>query len=524
MSKNILIVESESLLSRNVRTELEDRGFAVQETSDGRGSIELVRRQKPDLVVMEVELSAGQNGYILCGKLKKDDDLKSIPIVIVGNADGFAQHKKLKTRADEYVPKPIDAEALVQMVGNLIGFPESPGASDLVDDEGISLSELVDVEGSSSVLSAEEIAVEQEESQTLTGDAELDMLDAAFDDATDTEAPHSEGVDVEPEISEVDVDSGGAGGGEPFTLSGLGSHKDSSSFRGGQASFVPNRAREPANRPVLSTGSRAGVGSPAPADASEVRLLRARIMELERERVEADERATGAESRASDMEDQLAARTADLEAARAGGGRTDKDVFALREAANKKDKEILRLKSEINGTEREIVEVREKALQLEQQASVSSGELARRDAHLKSLSHKADQQLQDRKRLEQQLANARDEARSATANLDALQSEMDDLRGQLASARDELEEGRNEVERLRAYEEKADSLRRRVVELEEAGQRHEERVARFYAKLKDDEQIREKTRKALAIALQLLDEQQHAQLDIDLDDDETAKA
>jgi DNA-binding response OmpR family regulator len=523
MSKNILIVESESLLSRNVRTELEDRGFAVQETSDGRGSIELVRRQKPDLVVMEVELSAGQNGYILCGKLKKDEDLKSIPIVIVGNADGFAQHKKLKTRADEYVPKPIDAEALVQRVGNLIGFPEPPGASDLVDDEGISLSELVDVEGSSSVLSAEEIAVEQEE-QTLTGDAELDMLDAAFDDATDTEAPHSEGVDVEPEISEVDVDSGGAGGGEPFTLSGLGSHKDSSGFRSGHAQFVPNRAREPANRPVLSTGSRAAVGSPAPADTSEVRLLRARILELERERVEADERATGAESRASDLEDQLAARTADLEAARAGGGRTDKDVFALREAANKKDKEILRLKSEINGTEREIVEVREKALQLEQQASEASGELARRDAHLKSLSNKADQQLQDRKRLEQQLANARDEARSATANLDALQSEMDELRGQLASARGELEEGRNEVERLRAYEEEADSLRRRVVELEEAGNRHEERVARFYAKLKDDEQIREKTRKALAIALQLLDEQQHAQLDIDLDDDETAKA
>ena len=130
MSKNILIVESESALSRTVRAPLQERGFAVQETSDGRGSRELIRRDKPDLVVMEVELSAGQNGYILCGKLKKDDELKQIPIVMVGNADGFPQHKKLKTRADEYVPKPIDAAALVEMVGNLIGFPEPPGDRD----------------------------------------------------------------------------------------------------------------------------------------------------------------------------------------------------------------------------------------------------------------------------------------------------------------------------------------------------------------------------------------------------------
>ena len=507
MSKNILIVESESLLSRNVRSGLEDRGFAVQETSDGRGSVELVRRQKPDLVVMEVELSAGQNGYILCGKLKKDEELKNIPIVIVGNADGFAQHKKLKTRADEYIAKPIDAVALVETVGTLIGFPEPPGASDLVDDEGISLSELVDVEGNSSVLSAEEIAVDQEESQTLTGDAELDMLDAAFDDATD--APPEDGVDVEPEIAEVEVSSGGGGGETPFALSGP---------RSGLGSFGA-----PASKPATPAPTRPAPASHGTADSSEVRLLRTRIIELEHELGDAQERASGAESRVSEMEDQLAARTADLEAARAGGGRNDKEVFALREAANKKDKEILRLKSEINEKENEIVEVHEKALQLEQQTSESSAEIARRDAQIKSLSQKAEQLVQDRKRLDQQLNGSREEARSAAANVATLQAELDEARGELSSAGGELEETRTEVERLRPYEEEAESLRRRVTELEEVVQKHEERVSRFYAKMKDDQQIREKTRKALAIAQQLLEEQQHATTDVDLDD-ETAKA
>src|SRR4051812_22436459 len=108
MSKTILIVESDSDHSQSMRSELEGKGFAVEETQDGKGSIELIRSQRPSLVILAEKLAAGQNGYILCGKLKKDDDLKEIPVVIVGNPDGFAAHRKLKTHADEYVAKPAN--------------------------------------------------------------------------------------------------------------------------------------------------------------------------------------------------------------------------------------------------------------------------------------------------------------------------------------------------------------------------------------------------------------------------------
>ncbi|HYX93143.1 MAG TPA: response regulator [Myxococcaceae bacterium] len=505
MSKNILIVESESALSRSVRDPLQERGFGVQETSDGRGSLELIRREKPDLVVMEVELSAGQNGYILCGKLKKDDELKQIPIVMVGNADGFPQHKKLKTRADEYVPKPLDPHALVNMVGTLIGFPEAPDTAEVVEEEGLSLSGLVDGDPPSGVLSAEEISVDPGESQTLTGDDDLDLLEAAFDQVTGTNVPSSgDAVDVEAEISEVDAEAPEAAQHGAFAAL-------SSRFQFGA----------PAERPALPAGSRPAGGSPS--DGSEHRALRGRLLELERALAEANEHAEGAEVRARDAEEQLAARTAELEAARASGGRYDKEFFALREAGNKKDKEILRLKSEINARDNEIVEIRENVLQLEQKNAEATAELSRRETQIKALSHKADQLTQERKRLEQQLANAREEARVAAVNLDTVQSDLDETREQLASTRAELDEARSELERLRPFEEDTASLRGRASELEELAQRHEERASRFYAKLKDDEQIREKTRKAVAIALQLLDEQQQAQVDMDLDD-EAAKS
>ncbi|MBX5480413.1 MAG: response regulator [Myxococcaceae bacterium] len=588
MSRNILIVESDPALSQTMKAELERKGFTVSETSDGKGSIELIRRQRPDLVVMGVELSAGQNGYILCGKLKKDDELKSVPIVIVGNADGFAQHRKLKTRADDYVAKPVDTTALVNAVGNLIGFPEA--ASDEVD-ESISLSDLVDDdEPQTGEFAAEEIAVEEENPGTVQGDPDLDMLDAAFEGATggassestqaasedDTALDALEALGSDEEETAVVLEEDTA----DSALDSLGADDGDGSADRTMVAFVPDLPPEEPPRnmqaisPPLSSTAKAGTASGA--DAAELRSLRAKVTELERAAREAEERARELEERTRDLEDQLAAKAAEADAAKsAASGASSKEVFALREAANKKDKEILRLKSEANEKDNEIVELRDKVLQLEQQLSETSGDMARKDAQIKTLSQKAEQLQNERRRFDQQLLAAKEEARSASAQLSTVQSELDDVRAQLEAAqselqnlrtrsgdleselraaRDEASELRREVEDLRAsnesarreaedarsqldqaqidldaaknqiatqataFAEEAASLRRRISELEEAAQKHEDRLTRFYAKIKDDEKIREKTRKALAIALQLLDEQQQAQVEIDVDE------
>src|SRR5260370_4087103 len=174
MPKKILIVENDRGLSREMKAELEGRGFEVDETADGKKSIELVRRSRPDLVILSVELASGQSGYIICGKLKKDDDLSGIPVVIVGSPDGFVQHSKLKTRADEYVPKPVDLHLLVEKVGALLRMPEADGGAD-------DTSTLEDVVETDDELPVEEISLDD---ATFEGDPELDMLDQAFDSST----------------------------------------------------------------------------------------------------------------------------------------------------------------------------------------------------------------------------------------------------------------------------------------------------------------------------------------------------
>src|SRR3954469_16956582 len=176
MSKRILIVESDGGVSSAMRSALEARGFSVEETTDGKGAVERIRGDRPELVLLAVDLSAGQNGYLICGKLKKDDELRSTPVIIIGNPDGFAQHKKLKTRADEYIAKPVDMDGMVERVGTLIGFPE-PAEAAVVEDDSLGLGELVDEEPTN--VGGKPLQIAEE---TVAGDAELDALDAAFDD------------------------------------------------------------------------------------------------------------------------------------------------------------------------------------------------------------------------------------------------------------------------------------------------------------------------------------------------------
>jgi CheY-like chemotaxis protein len=579
MSKNILIVESDPNLSATLRQSLEAKGFAVQETTDGKGSVELIRRERPELVVLAVDLSAGQNGYLICGKLKKDDDLKAIPIVIIGNPDGFAQHRKLKAHADDYVAKPVNPEDLVERVGALVGFPELPPA-EVVDDGGFAMDGL-DGLGEEPAMPAgtEELAIEGE---PLESGEDMSMLDSAFGEATQPDpepalATFEEPVEAppEPQSSEEDFSAlDGLGGDADSALDSLGMDgMDSDKTVIGFAPTppppappppapapaptppprssmtVPSVATRPSATPTPAAPTRsplAAAAAPAratapaapamsAADAAELRNLRARVVELESALEDSRQQHSSTESRVHELESELDAKTTELETVKASAGKNDTATFQLREASNRKDKEILRLKGELNQKEQELVELRDRQLELEQQATSATDEITRRDAQIKTLTTKTEQLTTERRRVEQALATAKEEARGATARATALQAEMDqlhalqteseELRAQLGQAQADLDAVRAEADDLRAqlgqaqadvdavraeagqHAEEGESLRRRVAELEESVARNEDRVARLYTRIKNDEKLRDRTKKALAIATQLLEEQ-----------------
>src|SRR5260370_37014228 len=125
MSKKVLMVEIDWAVWSAARAALEAAGFSAEESADPKACIELIRDTAPDLVVLAVDLGPGQSGYLICSKLKKDSDLKGIPVMIIGPPDGFENQSKLKTtRAEDHVAKPFEPEELVARIGRVIGLPD----------------------------------------------------------------------------------------------------------------------------------------------------------------------------------------------------------------------------------------------------------------------------------------------------------------------------------------------------------------------------------------------------------------
>jgi DNA-binding response OmpR family regulator len=126
MSKKILIIESDSAFAGELATALEGKGFAVRVSGDGKEGLELARVDRPDAIVLCVELPK-MSGYSICNKLKKDDALRTVPLVITSSEatpETFEQHRKLKTRAEDYLIKPFGGAALVERLG---GRARRPG-------------------------------------------------------------------------------------------------------------------------------------------------------------------------------------------------------------------------------------------------------------------------------------------------------------------------------------------------------------------------------------------------------------
>lgn len=446
MPTHVLIVEGDTAVSGRVRSALEQRGHTVEETSDGRSVVELVRRHPPGAVVLAVELPGGQNGYLLVGKLKKDEALKSIPVVIVGNPEGFEAHRRLKNRADEYLAKPLDIPALVAAVARLSG-------------------------------SSEETPLVLEEEATVSGDPDLDLIDAAFDDAPGPAA-------ARPPSPSVASPAAAASGEDDF--SGLTADEEGPTMVQVGATAVPPPPPPADGQVVLAPGDSAST------DDDQARAFAAEVEAAQQELVEAPS-GPGPE-----------------------GGESE---------------ELLRLRSELHAAEQLVGDLRDQHAQAEQRELELKTELARRDGQLKALQSRLDQAVQERRRLEQALQGGgqadADEARRALeeqlaaaqrdlelnrAHAEGAERQLQDLRERAEAAEAELVRAREQQETAGAPEE-VESLRARVDELEEEARKNRERVTRLYARLKGEERAREQARKAVAVAGQLLAEQGAAPLE-----------
>ncbi len=105
MSKKILLIEDEKVLSEMYVDKLTEVGFKVISTIEAKEGLELTKKERPDLIILDLLLPQ-ENGIVFLTWLKKESEISSIPVVIFSNFDEPETRKKaFKLGAKAYLIK-----------------------------------------------------------------------------------------------------------------------------------------------------------------------------------------------------------------------------------------------------------------------------------------------------------------------------------------------------------------------------------------------------------------------------------
>lgn len=116
----VLIVEDEPEIAELIEFHAERAGMNARKAHSGRTALDAVRREKPDLIVLDLMLP-DLDGLEVCRKLKQSEDTRGIPIVMVTakgeEADVVAG---IELGADDYVTKPFSPRVLMARLRNVL--------------------------------------------------------------------------------------------------------------------------------------------------------------------------------------------------------------------------------------------------------------------------------------------------------------------------------------------------------------------------------------------------------------------
>lgn len=140
--QSILVVDDEKHIRDLLKQELSESGYNVREASNGKEAIDAVRKELPDLIILDVMMPE-MNGFDVAAVLKNDPLTMDVPILILS----IVQDKERGYRlgVDRYLTKPIDTEKLFSEIGSLLEQGKSKRKVMIVDEDASTARTLAEV-------------------------------------------------------------------------------------------------------------------------------------------------------------------------------------------------------------------------------------------------------------------------------------------------------------------------------------------------------------------------------------------
>lgn len=120
--KKVLVVEDEQLIADLLQRKLQKQGYYALIARDGEEGLERIKAERPDLVLLDILLPR-LNGFEVLHEMKKDEELKKIPVIIISNSGQSSEIDKAKEIGvrDWLIKTEFDPEEVVEKVKKQIG-------------------------------------------------------------------------------------------------------------------------------------------------------------------------------------------------------------------------------------------------------------------------------------------------------------------------------------------------------------------------------------------------------------------
>lgn len=136
--KKILVVDDNAIILRTLSMKLKSSGYEVLTATDGAQAVSTVRREKPDLILLDISFppdvahggGVAWDGFLIMSWLKRMEEAQGIPIIIItGGEDAQLKQRSLAAGAVDFFHKPIDNDHLIAAIQRQLGQePTAAGA------------------------------------------------------------------------------------------------------------------------------------------------------------------------------------------------------------------------------------------------------------------------------------------------------------------------------------------------------------------------------------------------------------
>jgi CheY-like chemotaxis protein len=127
--RTILIIDDQPFFINMQQAMLKQQGYQVLSSTSGPEGLKLAKKHKPDLILLDIEMP-GMDGFAVCEQLRKDQELREIPVIILtGTQDPKLNEKAFKVGAVVTVLKSVAGERLTNMIRILLEKGKPPAAA-----------------------------------------------------------------------------------------------------------------------------------------------------------------------------------------------------------------------------------------------------------------------------------------------------------------------------------------------------------------------------------------------------------